>query len=453
MKKATREEFIELLDNFKEKNNIKGTQFDHYAIFKFYKATLLDEFYDMTLAKTDSVDDPIMINYSKANMLVRENDRLVTVSQDPEIVPIIKDKNLPSVQKFHDIIQNSHHFKDAVDGLVAEFGDSICSGNNLKGIKCLRLIENFDGLRTALKKDDVNEHSILYYLDNIIDYMPGDSLRKYELVSLFRGRTNDDADHMMDIFYEKFNKFFDLFKMKESMILGRLLNAKTEDQTLNTPLLEQFIDEIKQAHPDWFVSFNESLTHCMTDDNAIKASGIPLGVATADFDVIDPKSFMATAYPSYDDGFSWLSNRFMTSENNFVHLYGDNAFFKVYYHNLHIENQNGLAFCKGVDSDVAFCIRYSDRQDFVKPVLDYLNENKIIVDLSKDSSLYHYINKEDLATLIKTDYPDLVLVNHELGYNKLDAILNAKSYQDVLDIYQDKVDLNVVKSIKSKPTF
>jgi hypothetical protein len=112
-----------------------------------------------------------------------------------------------------------------------------------------------------------------------------------------------------------------------------------------------------------------------------------------------------------------------------------------------------LSFCKGVDSDVAFCIRYSDRQDFVKPVLDYLNENKIIVDLSKDSSLYHYINKENLATLIKTDYPDLVLVNHELGYNKLDAILNAKSYQEVLDIYQDKVDLNVVKSIKSKPTF
>lgn len=152
MKKATREEFIELLDTFKEKNNIKGTQFDHYAIFKFYKATLLDEFYDMTLAKTDSVDDPIMINYSQANMLVRENDRLVTVNQDPEIVPIIKDKNLPSVQKFYDIIQNSHHFKEAVDGLVSEFGDSICSGNNLKGIKCLRLIENFNGLRTALKK-------------------------------------------------------------------------------------------------------------------------------------------------------------------------------------------------------------------------------------------------------------------------------------------------------------
>lgn len=451
MKKATREEFIELLDNFKEKNNIKGNQFDYYATFKFYKSTLLDEFYDMTLAKTDAVDNPIMINYSKANMLMRENDRLVTANQDPEIVPIIKDKNLPSVQKFHNIIQNSHNFKDAVDSLVSEFGDNIYSGSNLKGIKCIRLIESFDGLKNALKKDDVNEQSILYYLDNIIDYMPGDSFRKYELVSLFRGRTNDDPEKMMDIFYNKFDKYFDLFKMRESLILGRLLNSKTEDQTLNDPLLDQFIEEVKQAHPDWFLSFNESLTHSITDDNAIRASGIPLGEATADFDVIDPKSFMATAYPSYDDGFSYLSNRFKESDNNFVHLYGDNAFFKVYYHNLHIENQNGLSFCKGVDSDVAFCIKHSDRKDFLKPVLDYLNEHNIIVDLSKDSTIYHYINKEDLATLVKADYPNLVLVNYELGYTKIDAILKAQSFKDVLDIYQDKVDLSASKKIKNKP--
>ena len=176
-----------------------------------------------------------------------------------------------------------------------------------------------------------------------------------------------------------------------------------------------------------------------------------MGEATADFDVIDPKSFMATAYPSYDDGFSYLSNRFKESDNNFVHLYGDNAFFKVYYHNLHIENQNGLSFCKGVDSDVAFCIPYSNRQDFVKPVLDYLNEHNIIVDLSKDSTIYHYINKEDLATLVKADYPNLVLVNYELGYTKIDAILKAQSFKDVLDIYQDKVDLSASKKIKNKP--
>lgn len=461
MKKATKEEFIDLLNDFKSKNNIEDNRFDYYATFKFYKSTFLDNFYDMSLVKTDSDEHPIMISHSNRNLLVMDDESHKFVEFDspnrPEFVPIIKNNNVEQIQELMNILDDSRSFKEFVEPAF-KFLDNLNNFSKLaKGVSSIKIVELFDGLKEALSKEVVSETSLRHYLDGLIDQLSTSlyiekELSTYQLTHLFRIRTTEDPDTLMNTFYERFDKYFDLFKIQQSLIIGRLLNAETEDEVLNNPLLNQFIEDAKITHPEWFKSFDESLTHCMTDDNAIRFSGVPLADTTPDFDLIEPKSFMATAYPSYTDGYSHISNRFIEAELNFVHLYGDNVFFKAYYHNLHIETENKLTYCKGVDSDVAFCIKNSDRKDFVLPVLDYLDKNNIIIDLSKNSTLYHYINKEDLVELVTSEYPNLILIHHDLGFKKIGAIIQSKSFEEALDNYH-KEKPTLIKPLKNKPTF
>lgn len=465
MKKATSKEFLDLLNDFKSKNNIEGNVFDYYATFKFYKSTFLNDFYDMSLVKTDSVDHPVMLKYATSSLLELGDKKFNTLGgNNIDYIPVMKDEHVGNIRNMLHHLKNSNSFKSFVKAATSDTdnpdssfllnGDSIYANPIFRNDKTVKMIDSFLGLKNAIedefKRDKSNETSLLYHIDSLIDKMPGDSLRRYQLMSVFRGRDSNDSELVMDKFYEQFEPNFQLFKIEEMLNCGRLLNAKTENATIETPLLNQFIETVKQAYPEWFVTFDESLTHCMTDDNAIRAAGIPLLELTADFNLIDPKSFMATAYPSYTDGFSHISNRFKDAETNFIHLYGDNVFFKAYYHNLHIEQDNGLTLCKGIDSDVAFCFRDSDRKDFILPILDYLNKNEIILNLSRDSTLYHHIKKDDLATLIKSQYPNLVLINDELGYKKLGAIFESKTYKEALSIYQGTDEQAVSKRIKNK---
>lgn len=465
MKKATSKEFLDLLNDFKIKNNIEGNIFDYYATFKFYKSTFLNEFYDMSLVKTDSLDHPVMIKHSKSSLLELGDERFTTLDDNYiDYIPVVKDKHVNNIKYMFNVLQNSNSFKSFVNAATADthnvLSSFISSGNNVyphpdfRNEKTIKMVDAFLGLKNTveeeLKRDKSNETALLYPLDSLIEKMPGDILRKYQIISVFRGRDTNDLDVVMDKIYEQFEPHFQLFKIEEMLNYGRLLNASTEDATIDTPLLNQFIKTIKEAHPEWFVTFDESLTHSMMDDNAIRAAGIPLLEMTADFDLINPQSFMATAYPSYTDGFSHISNRFKDAETNFVHLYGDNVFFKAYYHNLHIEQENGLTFCKGIDSDIAFCLKYSDRKDFITPVLDYLEKNEIVLNLSRDSTLYHHIKKDDLAVLVKSEYPNLVLINDQLGYKKLGTIFEAKTYKEALSIYQDTDEQAVAKRIKNK---
>lgn len=465
MKKATSKEFLDLLNDFKLKNNIEGNIFDYYATFKFYKSTFLNEFYDMSLVKTDSVDHPVMLKYSNSRLLELGDEKFTTLDDNPiDYIPVLKDAHVHNIKYMFNALQHSNSFKSFVNAAIADTHnvhssfisnkDNIYPHPDFRHEKTVKMVDSFLGLKNAveeeLKREKSNETGLLYYLDNLIEQMPRDSLRKYQIVSVFRGRETNDPDLVMDKLYEQFEPHFQLFKIEEMLNYGRLLNATTENATIDTPLLNHFIETIKEAHPEWFVTFDESLTHCITDDNAIRAAGIPLVDMTADFDLIDPKSFMATAYPSYTDGFSHISNRFKDAETNFVHLYGDNVFFKAYYHNLHIEQDNGLTYCKSVDSDVAFCLKDSDRKDFITPVLDYLDKNEIVLNLSRDSTLYHHIKKDDLAVLVKSEYPNLVLINDQLGYKKLGAIFEAKTYKEALSIYQGTDEQAVAKRIKNK---
>lgn len=461
MKKATTKEFIELLNNFKSKNNIDDKIFYYYATFKFYKSTLLNEFYDMSLVKTNSENNPIVIHYSKSDLLIKEDDSDKFTNPEssyyPKFTPIIKDENVDDLQKIMKILEESNGFKSFIEPSITILENSFNSSKIAQGVSSMKIIELFEGLKETLKSEDIKESSLNYYLSNLVEHLStnlyiGNELSVYKLNHLFRIRTSDDAESMMNTYYENFDKCFDLFKIQQSLVIGRILNAETENQVLDNPLLNQFIEEVKEQHPEWFKSFDESLTHSMTDDNAIRLSRVPLNTSTADFDLIDPKSFMATAYPSYTDGYSHISNRFMEAELNFIHLYGDNVFFKAYYHNLHIETENELTYCKGVDSDLAFCIKDYDRKSFILPVLDYLEKNNIIIDLSKDSTLYHYIKREDLVNIVTSEYPNLILIDHDLGYKKIGAIIQSKSFEEALENYhKDKPTL--IKPLKNKPSF
>jgi len=465
MKKATSREFLDLLNDFKIKNNIEGNRFDYYATFKFYKSTFLNDFYDMTLVKTDSVEHPVMIKYSKSSLLVLGDHKFTTLGENNvDYIPVLKDEQVENISYMLTSLKNSNSFKSFVNAATSDTNNpasSFCSNDDgiyvspiFRNEHTVKMIDSFLGLKNAmddkLRKDQNNDMSIFYHIDSLIDKIASDSLRRYQIMNVFKSSNTNDIEIVMDKIYEQFEPYFQLFKMKEMLNYGRLLNALTENKTIDTPLLDQFIETVKQSYPEWFISFDESLNHYITDDNAIRLSGVPLLESTSDFDLIDPKSFMATAYPSYTDGFSHISNRFKEAETNFVHLHGDNVFFKAYYHNLQIEQDKTITFCKRIDSDVAFCLRDSDSQQFIKPVLDYLVKNEIILDLVKDSTLYHHIKKDDLAILVKTEYPNLVLVNHELGYKKLTAILESKTYKEALSIYHGTDEQAVAKRIKHK---
>lgn len=440
MKKATSEEFLELLKDFKLKNNIEDSRFDYYAIFKFYKSTLLNEFYDITLAKTDFERAPIMINYSKDNMLQLDpaTGVLGTAETSPNYVPVLKDKHVPNLTLFSEILESSNSFKEIVTRSIDVLGKNLEDSDLSKGVDMIKVINHMVSLNNAIHRDGVNENSLGFYIDHIIEDIPYNNLRKYTLMSHFRERSNDDPVELMDKFYKDFDKHFDAFKTEQSLVVGRLLHVPTENQTLDKPLLNQFITELQEKHPEWFVSFNQSLHHAFTDDNQIRAAGRSLSDSTADFDLIDPKTFMATASPSsYTDGYDHISRRFMSSDSNDVHIYGDNPFFKVYYHNLNIVASDGLTFCKDIESDVAFCIRDSSNKEYIYPVLDYLEKNNIILDLTHSSRFFHYIKKDDLTNLVEAEYPNLILLQEDLNHKKRASILESNNFDKAFDIYKN----------------
>jgi len=456
MKKATSDDFLELLNNFKLKNNIQDERFDYYAIFKFYKSTLLNEFYDMTLAKTSLEKTPIMIQYSNNSVLAKDSYSGLLTKQEntPDYVPVLKDEYVEPLTKFLDILETSNGFKELVTRSHETFGDELTSTNFSKGVDIIKTINYMASLNDAVHRNESNETSLSYYIDGIISEIPRNNLRKYTILSHFRGHCNDDLDELMDKFYTEFDTKFDDFKAEQSLVIGRLLFVETENQTLDKPLLNQFIAELKAVRPEWFLGFDEALHHAVIDDNQIRAAGLTLGSMTADFDIIDPNTFMATASPSsYVDGYDHMSRRYLSSENNSVHVYGDNPFFKVYYHNLLIEKENNLTLCKDIESDVAFCIKDSDNRNYTYPVLDYLEKNNVILNLSQSCRFLHYIKKDDLINEIGTKYPNLIILHDDMPYKKKAYILSANNFEEALDIYKNDNQQVVEKptNLKIKP--
>lgn len=471
------EDFLTLLDDFKLSNNIMDTNFDYYATLKFCKSTFLNDFYDISLVKTDSQEYPVLLQMNGKALIFKMKDANFAGISDDEIknfVPFLTNKDYSHVSHLNNILKESTSFKSFVDNVNSVFGEGF-DLHELGGVsKDIMAFKVANTLKTLVKqlKDvyikDIKDYEISYSLQVLEDELSSGifvgrgidvsqmshDFKRYMKPSSneFSGDTTNYYDGLMEKYYNHLDQYFDLFKFQQTLKTGVMLNSKTDDQLLDTPLLNEFITIVKANQPTWFQSFDESMVNSVTDDNAIRSAGTPLIETTSDFDLINPRLCLASAYPSHVDGYTHISGRFMESDTNSVHIYGDNVFFKPYYHNLIINQKENLSICTYVQSDIGIALNDDMKVSFLLPVLDYLEKNKIILDLDDSNcSLLVQIKKDDLEMLIKDKYPNLIFLNSDKDLKKSIEISHATSFKEAFKIYKQD-DKPTPKTTKLKNT-
>lgn len=474
MKKATAEDFLTLLDDFKLSNNITDTNFDYFATLKFCRSTFLNDFYDISLVKTDSQQYPILLQMNgKALVFKMKDANFVGISEDEikNIVPFLTKKDYSHVSHLNTILKESTSFKSFVDNINTVFGENFDLrdlGGGSKNIMAFNVADTLNRLVKKLKDVHAKDYDIQCSLQVLEDDLSSSiyigrgidvsqltyEFKRYVMLNSngFSGNTENYYDGLMEKYYTHLDQYFDLFKFQQMLITGVMLNSTTDEQLLDTPLLNEFITVVKANKPTWFQSFDDSLVHSVTDDNAIRAVGTPLIETTADFDLIHPRLCLASAYPSNVDGYSHISGRFMGADTNSVHLYGDNIFFKPYYHNLIISKKENISICTYVQTDMGMALNADMKVSFLLPVLDYLEKNKIILDLDESNcSFLDQIKKEALETLIKDKYPNLIFLNSDKDLKKSIEISHATSFKEAFKIYKQD-DKPTQKTTKLKNT-
>lgn len=474
MKKATSQEFLDSLTDFKSTHVITDSNFDYYATIKFCQSTFLNDYYNLSIVKTDSAKQPILLQYHNKNFVVKLDDSIFFDLHKGEInnsVPVLRNEDHLNAEKMLTILNESHSFKSFVDNFKQEYNQNIdsCDTDRISHrILAFNIANTLENLETTLKAARPKENAVRHNLDQLKEQLSSEILLGadfsiYQMAQKFKsfvavtdecysGPLDTNYDNLMKDYYTTLDQYFDLFKFQQVLKTGMLLNAKTEEELLNTPMLNQFIDNLKTTYPEWFKSFDDSLVNSVIDDNGIRAMGVSLLTATADFDLLSSKSFIISAYPTYTDGYTHISGRYMESETNSVHIYGDNIFFKPYYHNLTIIDKADLKICTYIQSDIAFATSDEQKIDYLLPVLDYLEKNQIILDLedSNSSFLYH-IRNEELHKLVQEQYPNLILIDGDLEMKKSIEIHHAKNFKEALKIYKAKGAEAVIKS-KNKNT-
>lgn len=473
MKKATSEEFLSSLTDFKSKQAITDSNFDYYATIKFCQSTFLNDYYNLSIMKTDSARHPILLQYHNKNFVVKLDDSIFFDLHKGEInnsVPVLRNEDHLNAKKMLAILKESHSFKSFVDNFKQEYSQNIdvCDTDRISHrILAFSIANTLENLETTLKDARPKENAVRHNLEQLKEQLASELLlgadfSVYQMAQKFKsfvvdnegynGPLDTNYDKLMDTYYTTFDEYFDLFKFQQNLKTGLLLNAKTEEELLNTPALNQFIDNLKSTYPEWFKSFDDSLVNSVIDDNGIRAMGVSLLAATADFDLLSSKSFVISAYPTYTDGYTHISGRFMGAETNSVHIYGDNIFFKPYYHNLIIIDKADLKICTYIQSDIAHATSDEKKIDYILPVLDYLEKNQIILDLedSNSSFLYH-IRNDELHKLVQEKYPNLILLDGDIEMKKSIEIHHAKNFKEAFKIYKPKGSEAVLKS-KNKNT-
>lgn len=453
------EDFLTLLDDFKLSNNITDTNFDYYATLKLCQSTFLKDFYDIALVKTDSQQYPILLQMNGKELIFKMKEaNFAGISSDDikNIVPFLTKKDYSHVSHLNNILKESTSFKSFIDSINTVFGEKFDLdnlGGVSKNIMAFNVADTLNTLVKKLKDVHVQDYDIKYSLQILEDELSSGifigrgidvsqmshDFKRYVMPNAdgFIGDTTTYYDGLVEKYYNHLDKYFDLFKFQQTLKTGVMLNSKTDDQFLDTPLLNEFITIVKANQPTWFQSFDESMVHSVTDDNAIRAAGTPLTETTSDFDLINPRLCLASAYPSHVDGYTHISGRFMESDTNSVHIYGDNVFFKPYYHNLIINQKENLSICTYVQSDIGIALNDDMKVSFLLPVLDYLEKNKIILDLDDSNcSLLVQIKKDDLEMLIKDKYPNLIFLNSDKDLKKSIEISHATSFKEALKIYK-----------------
>lgn len=459
MKKAIAEDFLTLLDDFKLSKNITDPDFDYHATLKLCRSTFLNDFYDISLVKTDSQQYPILLQMNGKELVFKMKDANfagISTQEIKNFVPFLTKNDHTHVKNLHNILKESTSFKSFVANVNNIFGENFDLhglGGVSKNVMAFNVADTLNTLTKKLKDIHVKDYDIKYSLQLLEDdlasgifigrgidvsQMSHDFKRYVQHdANGFSGDTETYYDGLMEKYYNHLEQYFDLFKFQQMLKTGLMLNSKTDDELLDRPLLNDFIEIVKVNHPTWFKSFDDSIVHSVTDDNAIRAAGTPLIETTADFDLISPRLYLTSAYPSSIDGYTHISGRFMEADTNSIHLHGDNVFFKPYYHNLIINEKENLNICTYVHTAMGMALSDDMKARFLVPVLEYLEKNKIILDLDDSNcSFLDYIKKDDLSALVKEKYPNLIFLNSDTDLKKSIEISHAASFKEALKIYK-----------------
>lgn len=459
MNKANETDYLKLLESFKEEHNINkrtNPNFDYYAALKFANSTFINGLYDLSLVKTNNEGYPVLLkNYSKL-IYQTEHNTFTTMDKDLassiEYVPVIKENDREYLAKIYNALNNSNGFKEFINNYNTAFHDDlelIRLPSELQKLPAFRFVDEFRNLDSVVAEKEERSSSVRTALNNVISVIQSNThltkeFRIYNLFDLYNSyyfsyeSSKPDAirthDKMMDKYYSVFDEAFEPFKRRQCMKLGLLLNSKTEQELLDTPELNQFIELVKRTYPDWFTTIND-ITCRITDDNAIRAYGVEFQYSTPDFNLFEV-GYIGSVRPSLIEGYSYLPKHYMNDpKNNNVHISGDNAFFKMYYHHLMIEKKGSLNTCTDVETVISMEVDRSNYKEHIRPVLEYLEKNNIVMNLNRESFIFNYIKENELADLIKSDYPNLIHTLNVTHFVQLMELSEARSFEEAKGFY------------------
>lgn len=475
MKKANYNDYLNLLNDFKKEHNINDItyqNFDYYAALKFTNETFMKGLYDFSLVKTNNEGYPILLkNYSK--LIYKEDDSNIFKNMDRDVassieyVPVIQESDFDYLNKIYKALNDSKGFKEFITNFELAFHDDldlVKLKSDLQKLPAFRFVEEFRNLDSVVAEKEERSSSVRTGLDNVISVIQANThllkqFRIYNLFDLYNDysfsfeSSRPDAirthDEMMDKYYTVFDEAFEPFKRRQCMKLGMLLNSKTEQQLLDTPELNKFVQLVKDSYPDWFTSIDD-ITCTVTDDNTIRASGVELQHSFTDFELFDV-GYIGSARPALTEGYSYMPKHYINNtKDNHVHISGDNSFFKVYYHHLMLEKKGSLTLCSDVESVISMEVDRSKYKDHIRPVLDYFEKNNIVMNLNRESSIFRYVEEKEMADLIKSDYPKLIHTLNVTNFVHLIELSEATSLKEANQIYE-KINESVKQKELSTP--
>lgn len=449
MRKAKRDDVIDLLDSFCERYDLSRSDI-HYPIFKgilelpafagrsspFFLKTNQENL--PTIVALDNGDDrkPLLmdINYQKW-FPVSFSQELSLVYPPIKTTSILKKDDKSLLLSVNELLEKSETFKELIDNLHKNI--------TKEQMQELNTTHNTPLFKIMVDVYNADKETDLYKLNNLKDSISL-AYRKFEhenylgMVVTVATPENCDFNTFKTIFSERVSRNFELFKYHHEIILGLASVAETEFTLSNQSIVNDFFDTLYQEYPEYFLSRKDGLHQYTLDDKYLIDQKINFQNYSKDFDLLSTEGFNIINldfkrglddYPHLKEGNEGL---------NSVRFVGENVFYKEYYVYLeHIQTLNDLNVYVIEAFEFDKTLPLSIYQDVIDQCLQFASQSKCVLDIKryvKDIGIGNneYFNVVDYFNDNANKYPNVTIINsqdsnREIAKNSKDLLSNLKN--------------------------